>query len=117
MSDRSVDPERPRDANAFDRPDGYSGQGYTVAREAAEGRRAVEPAGATDDRDVPPDAGHRAGADPVTGEVHGSGSGIGGGNAGEDFDSLAPSGDSFPITGGEGTSHTPVDLGPSDPKR
>ena len=34
----------------------------------------------------PPESGKPAGFDPVSGEVHGSGSGAGGGNPGEDHD-------------------------------
>lgn len=115
MPDQPIDPERPRHANAFDQPDGYSGQDYTIARETAVGQPPVA-AGAVvpDGRGLPPDAGHRASADPVTGEVHGSGSGTGGGNEGEDFDSSTASGDSYPVTGGEGTDHAPADLGPSN---
>lgn len=39
----------------------------------------------TDDRDIAPEAGHRAHVHP-NGEVHGSGSGAGGGNPGEEYD-------------------------------
>ena len=111
-----VDPERPRDSNEFDRPAGYSGQGYTIGRDLAEGARAADPAfrSQVDGRDIPVDEGHRASADRDTGEVHGSGAGIGGGNPGEDFDSATPSGDTFPITGGEGTDKTRGDLGPKN---
>lgn len=110
-----VDPERPRTADPFDQPHGYSGQDYTIARERAEGERTTARSDSpqSDGRDIPPDAGHRAGAEPATGEVHGSGAGIGGSNAGEDFDSSTSSGDSYPITGGEGTDKTPGDLGPA----
>ena len=62
--------------------------------------------------DLPVDAGKRATVDPTTGEVRGSGASIGGGNPGEDFGSYSPSGDTYPLTGGEGTDHTPGDLGP-----
>lgn len=118
MPDQPVDPERPRHANAFDQADGYSGQEYSVAREREEGRRVADPITpiATDARDIPPDNGRRAGVDPQTGEVHGAGSGIGGGNAGEDLGEYSPSGDMYPITGGEGTDHTPGDLGPAHVK-
>jgi hypothetical protein len=37
--------------------------------------------------DRPRESGRPAGFDPESGEVHGSGSGAGGGNPGEDFDS------------------------------
>ena len=109
-----VDPERPRDASAFDRSDGYSGQGYTADRERTEGARATDAGGTSrpDEEGLPPDNGRPASADPATGEVRGSGSGIGGGNSGEDFDSATPSGDSYPVTGGEGTDKVPGDLGP-----
>lgn len=111
---RPADPERPRDANAFDHATGYSGQGYTIGRELAEGARDADPP--RDARvtaaDLPADEGHRAHIDPATGAVHGAGSGIGGGNPGEDFDSATPSGDTYPLTGGEGTDKTPGSLGP-----
>lgn len=98
------DPQRTSD-QPFDRSEGYSGQDYTIDQEKASATGQA-PAGVADDpRDIPPDNGRRAGADPVTGEVYGSGSGAGGGNAGEDFDSATPSGDSYPLTGGEGTDH------------
>jgi hypothetical protein len=109
-----VDPERPRDQQPFDRPDGYSGQGYTIGREVAIGAADADPrfAARVTDADLPPDAGHRAVVDPATGAVHGSGASIGGGNPGEDFGSYSPSGDTYPLTGGEGTDHTPGSLGP-----
>lgn len=64
-------------------------------------------------RDIPPDNGRRASIDPATGEVHGSGTGAGGGQPGEDFDSDAATGDGYPITGGEGEPGRPGDLGPA----
>jgi len=93
--------------NAFDTPEGYSGQDYHRDREAAEGAKlpsgtvAARPHGAppAHDKDLPPDAGHRASFDPDTGEVHGSGMGAGGGNPGEDYASDAAAGDGFPQTG------------------
>jgi hypothetical protein len=99
----AVDPERPRDDRPFDQPDGYSGQDYTAGREIAEGARAADPPfrPTVDDRDLPPDAGHRSHVDPATGAVHGSGAGAGGGNPGEDFDTASASGGTYPITGGE----------------
>lgn len=114
MPDQPVDPERPRHANAFDQPTGYSGQDYRIERERAEGRRGADPAFRPDrdGPDLPPDNGVRASVDPRTGEVHGAGSGTGGGNPGEDLGEYSPSGDMYPITGGEGTDHTPPDLGP-----
>jgi hypothetical protein len=107
MSDQPVDPERPRRANAFDQSGGYSGQDYTAGREIAEGAAAADPTfrPTVDGRDLPPDAGRRASVDPVTGAVHGSGAGTGGGNPGEDFDSSGASGDSYPLTGGEDRGH------------
>lgn len=92
---------RPESTNAFDSPDGYSGQDYHVDRERAEGRR--HPSGevnadsdrdvlAQDARNIPAENGRRAWFDSATGEVHGSGSGAGGGNPGEDFDSDAQAG-------------------------
>lgn len=113
--DPPIDPERPRDANAFDRPTGYSGQGYTREREAAEGRRHADPAFAPDPdgRDLPPDNGARASLDARTGEVHGAGVGAGGGQDGEDLDTSSAAGDGYPLTGGEGSDKTPGDLGPS----
>ncbi|HEU0043725.1 hypothetical protein [Sphingomonas sp.] len=104
MSDQPVDPERPRGTKPFDGDDGYSGQDYSVAEEVAAQRAgASAPSRVIEDgRDLPPDAGRRPDIDAATGEVHGSGSGAGGGNPGEDFDSSSPSGDSYPVTGGEG---------------
>lgn len=64
-------------------------------------------------RDLPPDNGRRASVDPVTGEVHGSGAGAGGGQPGEDFDNDAATGDGYPLTGGEGGDGVPGDLGPA----
>ena len=114
MANSPVDPERPRDASAFDQRDGYSGQDYTLGRKQDEGARASEPRSPrpAQDRDLPPDDGHRATVDPDTGEVRGSGAGIGGGNPGEDFDDATPSGNTYPLTGGEGTDKVPGDLGP-----
>lgn len=94
--------------NAFDQSDGYSGQDYAPAREAAEGAKA--PAGTVAARPadaappdtgpgLPPEAGRRASFDPRTGEVHGSGMGAGGGNPGEDHDSDPAAGDGPPQTG------------------
>lgn len=115
MPDRPVDPTRPREGNAFDRPTGYSGQDYGREHEAAEGRRAAGDKAGTPDAaaDLPPDNGRRASIDPVTGEVHGAGVGAGGGQPGEDFDSDAASGDGYLPTGGEGGDGGRGDLGPS----
>ena len=113
MPDGPVDPGRPRDANAFDQPEGFFGQKYDVAKEAAEGRRTADrPSTAPASLDTPPDNGRRATIDPATGEVHGSGVGAGGGQPGEDFDGDAASGDGYPVTGGEGNDRRPGDLGP-----
>ncbi|MDB5696676.1 MAG: hypothetical protein JWN21_2219 [Sphingomonas bacterium] len=101
MSRAPVDPERPRSGRPFDRADGYSGQGYTADDEVATGGRGGGAAITPEAGDLPPDAGRRAWTDPRTGEVHGSGTGIGGGSPGEDFDSSGASGDSYPVTGGE----------------
>ena len=114
MPNQPIDPERPRHANPFDQAEGYSGQAYDVAREREVVRAQAEPAfrPAPDPRDLPPDDGRRASIDPRTGEVHGAGAGIGGGNPGEDLGEYSPSGDMCPLTGGEGTDHRPTDLGP-----
>lgn len=118
MSNQPVDPEHPRNSNAFDQPTGYSGQDYSAQREREEGRRHADPAFRPEPAgpDLPPDNGQRATIDPRTGEVHGAGSGAGGGNPGEDLGEYSPSGDLYPITGGEGTDHTPGDLGPKNDK-
>ena len=93
-----ADLERDRAANPFDRADGHSGQEYNADREAALG--AQRPSGTVAARPsdpspphnpaIPPDNGRRASFDPQTGEVHGSGSGAGGGNPGEGFDADMP---------------------------
>lgn len=101
--------------NNFDRKDGYSGQDYNRNREAEEGKKtpsgtvAARPGEADPSQeDFPPEAGRRAFFDPNTGEVHGSGSGAGGGNPGEDYDSDPQAGDGFPQTGkGSDNSKTP----------
>ncbi len=105
-------PDDPRDdgarrqpANAFDRDTGYSGQDYQRDREAAEGAArpsghpltgdpatVTPPAADPQGRDIPPENGRRGWIDPATGEVHGSGSGAGGGNPGESFDDESPAG-------------------------
>ena len=48
---------------------------------------------------LPPDNGQRAGFDPRTGAVYGSGIGAGGGQSGEDLDQDTASGDGPVITG------------------
>ncbi len=111
MPDDRIDPERPHTDRPFDRADGYSGQAYRREDEAALGQRTIEHENA-DARDIPPDNGRAAGVDPRTGEVRGSGVGAGGGQPGEDFDTAGASGDSYPVTGGEGGDGRPRDLGP-----
>jgi len=94
-----VDPGRPEPRNSFDKPTGLSGQAYSRESEADEGRerpsghplvgdttRVDPPNSDGSGRDIPPENGRRASVDPLTGEVHGSGSG-----PGEDFD-IATSG-------------------------
>ena len=89
-----VDPERTRAEKPFNRDSHFTGEDYHRDDEAAMGREnpsgtvAARPgeAGAEDDPALPPDNGQRASFDPATGAVHGSGSGAGGGNPGEDFD-------------------------------
>ncbi len=83
-----VDPERTEPHNAFDNPTGYSGQEYDrdrAARQAATEARPASTAPVRDDREIPPEAGHRASIG-VNGEVHGSGANAGGGGQGENFD-------------------------------
>lgn len=113
MPDRTIDPERPHPDRPFNRLDGYSGQDYRPADEAAMGMRDGGPEPAPDDRDIPPDAGRRATIDQRTGEVRGAGVGAGGGQEGEDFDTASASGGSYPLTGSEGAAETPGDLGPA----
>lgn len=81
-------------ANAFDAPDGYSGQEYDLAREHAEGAKlpsgTVDPKargkrGHQQDSELPPDNGRRASFNPASGEVHGSGSTDGKGDGREGF--------------------------------
>ena len=101
----NVDPERDISSNPFDNPDGYFGQDYSPEREAEMGRQnpsghpltgdhsaVTQPSEDPHSRDIPPENGRRAWSDPETGEVHGSGSGAGGGNDGEDFDDATPEG-------------------------
>lgn len=93
FGNRQVDPERSHNPAPFSRPAGYAGEDYSIADERALGAQA--PSGTVaaqpgehvpDDASMPPDNGQRASFDPATGAVHGSGSGAGGGNAGENFD-------------------------------
>ena len=58
------------------------------------------------------DRGRRAGFDPATGEVHGSGSGAGGGNPSEDYDGDPMAGGGSEPEGGPRS----VDEGVSAPK-
>lgn len=87
-----VDPQHDGSDNPFDQPSGLTGQAYATEREGKMGRRkpsghpligdptAGEPLAADPQgRDIPPENGCRAWADPTTGEVHGNGSGAGGG--------------------------------------
>lgn len=109
-----IDRERRRDAGPFDKDDHFTGQTYHRDAEQAQGDRHRDPPPVhdpDDPRDLPPDNGRRAFV-AKDGSVHGSGSGIGGGNPGEDLDSSAASGDHEPVTGGEGGDGRPQDLGP-----
>lgn len=69
-----IDPERPRDANPFDRPDEFTGEVYDIGREREEGARL--PSGQEDrvatggDPATPPAGDARASFDPQTGAVH-----------------------------------------------
>lgn len=101
----TADPERRRQP-AFDKDEGTFGQGYTREDERRLGEQmpagSVAPAGSrvgTPDSALPPENGRRASFDPATGEVHGSGSGAGGGNPGEDFEDDGSGGDGLPLTG------------------
>ena len=117
-----VDPERRKPHNAFDNEEGVSGTGYSPESEKREGQR--HPSGEVnggptaalaaipEDADLPPENGKRASFDPRTGEVHGSGTGAGGGHRGEDFDSDSQSGDGYPFTGSEGAIKGGHDRGP-----
>lgn len=82
---------------------GYSGQEYDsqahASEKALDANARVGATAPTADGAIPPDNGKRASYDPTTGAVHGSGASAGGGNAGEDFDSDAATGDGFPLTG------------------
>lgn len=113
MPDQPVDPERAFNTHPFDQPTGYSGQDYRIDREVAAAQRPRAFSPEADARDLPPDNGRRASIDERTGEVHGSGAGIGGGNPGEDLGEYSPSGDMYPLTGSEGGDKTPGDLGPA----
>ena len=118
---KPVDPGRDTRGNPFDRDAGEYGLDSHRDREAALGRPrpsgtvAARPGDPHPPRDpaLPPENGMRASFDPETGAVHGSGSGAGGGNPGEDFASDAAGGDGYPQTGGEGADRNgDTDLGP-----
>jgi hypothetical protein len=101
----TADPEHRRQP-AFDKDEGTFGQGYTREDEHRLGEQmpagSVAPTGSrvgTPDPALPPENGRRASFDPATGEVHGSGSGAGGGNPGEDFEDDRSGGDGLPLTG------------------
>ena len=70
-----VDPERPREPKPFNQADEFTGEDYSIAREAAEGRG--RPSGQEDrvatggDPATPPATDNRASFDPATGAVHG----------------------------------------------
>ncbi len=94
-----VDPERDPATNPFDNNDGFFGQQYSREREQAMGdhkpsghplngdpEKTTQPDVDQAGRNLPPEAGRRGWIDPKSGEVHGSGSGAGGGREGEDFD-------------------------------
>lgn len=115
MSDRPIDPERPRGDRPFDQSAGFSGQTYRRNDEAALHAPDTSPPG-SDHPDLPPDNGRRASVDAATGEVHGAGIGAGGGQPGEDLSSDAATGDGYPLTGGEGDDRPPGDLGPRNGK-
>ena len=83
---------------------GYSGQEYDAGDFAADrvlGASVAAPAPLPvgEDGVMPPENGRRAFIDQKTGAVHGSGSGAGGGNPGEDFASDPAAGDGYPQTG------------------
>ncbi|MBB3475321.1 hypothetical protein [Sphingomonas sp. BK345] len=101
----AADPQHHRQP-AFDKDEGTFGQGYSREDERRLGEQM--PAGSvapsesrvdTADPALPPENGRRASFDPATGEVHGSGSGAGGGNPGEDFEEDRSGGDGLPLTG------------------
>lgn len=101
-----------RRANRLHTASGYSGQDYRRDREADLARqdplRGLPSDGAlqTESEDIPPQNGRRASFDPATGAVHGSGSGAGGGNPGEDFDTDPTTGSGYPQTGAQDEADT-----------
>ncbi len=101
----AADPEH-RHKPAFDKDEGTFGQGYSREDERRLGEQIPagsvapsEPRAGTADPTLPPENGRRASFDPATGAVHGSGSGAGGGNPGEDFEDDRSGGDGLPLTG------------------
>ena len=102
-----IDAGRPR-GGVFDREHGYSGQEHSL--EDAKRLQEADPSGvvnpdadelrdpAETDSQSPPESGRKASFDPASGVVHGSGSGAGGGNIGEDYAS-------DPIAGSDGGKH------------
>ena len=87
----SSDEQHPRPDRIFDQKDSYSGQAFRKADNDA--LVAADPSGGIPSPvDEPGEAGKRASFDPKTGEVHGSGSGIAGGNPDEEFDNDRQSG-------------------------
>lgn len=107
MTDRTDQPAGPAspDRKPFTDGRGPSGQAYDLREEeklgaqAPSGSVAAKPSRAAPDPATPPHAGHRASADPTTGEVRGSGAGAGAGSEGEQYDSDAAGGDGPAITG------------------
>ena len=78
---------------------GYSGQEFDSNQRAIDqalrkDSRGEHPTEApAPEADIPPDNGRRAFFDKKTGAVHGSGTGAGGDNPGEDFDNDSATGD------------------------
>jgi len=103
MTDRSGTPP----TTPFNDLEGYSGQDYSRDKEAELAR--IDPAGrvhpdgesqlpaGADDRDIGPENGRRASFDPVTGQLHGSGS-----REGEEFDESPKGGAGYKKTGADG---------------
>jgi hypothetical protein len=103
MIDQPVTPA----SNPFNDLEGYSGQDYNRDKEVELAR--LDPAGRVhpdgesrvtegpDERDIEPENGRRASFDPVTGELHGSGS-----REGEEFDEGPKGGSGYKKTGVDG---------------
>lgn len=114
----NVDPER-TPKSAFDGNDSYSGQNYTRERERAEYEQTSEErvrSASSEETEWhrdgdgavhPTEAGKHASFDRNTGEVHGSGSGAGGGNPGEDHVTESAGGGGYPVDGAEGRGPGP----------